>query len=434
MDGAPVFGVLCGISGGYYYGSILTGAVRAAGAVGGRVIAVKTSDAGLPIVDMSAPQNLVWPVAFDHVAGFAAILNAVRPEYLESIRATGKPVVMISDEAPGFACPVVMADGRTGVRAAVDHLLGHGHRRIAFVGCLPVADVRQRYRAYCEALSANGIRPDPRLLFEVGHNVEHAGEEAARRMLAAGMPSTAVVAGSDLNAIGLMNGLRAAGLRLPEDQAVVGFDDMAGVGCLSPALTSVRQPFDVLGERAVELILQHLAGQPVPVGHHYVETSLAVRNSCGCRPGRQSPDAVDGQPNDGGDGPPAVRLRTSQLVQRMADGFGLRGRPDPVADAVRTRAAEAVAALVHMKAEDPVPAAMLPGVERALDQVCRLDPRPETASEVAASVRAYADACLARPDDTPVPADVEAGVARVLMALVNVQARAGLEDSTRFQA
>src|SRR5258706_8927783 len=112
---------------------------------------------------------------------------------MESIMATGKPVVMICDEAPGFVSPVVMADGRPGVRQAVEHLLAHGHRRIAFAGCLHPKDVRQRYESYRATLRAHGIEPDPALLYEVGNNEEPSGDHAARQMLAAGLPSTAVV-------------------------------------------------------------------------------------------------------------------------------------------------------------------------------------------------------------------------------------------------
>jgi DNA-binding LacI/PurR family transcriptional regulator len=164
--------------------------------------------------------------AWEQVAGFVVVLNAVDRQYLELLRRESKPVVMVSCEVAGFTCPVVQPDNRTGAFAATCHLIEHGHRRIAFMGNFIQTDVRERYEAYREALLSHGIQPDGGLLFETADNLEEGGEEAGRQLLAAGMPSTAVLAATDFNAIGVMNALRTAGLVLPRDQAIAGFDDV----------------------------------------------------------------------------------------------------------------------------------------------------------------------------------------------------------------
>src|SRR5665648_1047895 len=99
-----------------------------------------------------------------------------------------------------------------------------------------------------------------------------------------GLPSTAVVAGNDLNAIGVMSTLREAGYRIPEDQAVIGFDDAPEGEQQDPPLSSVNQHVEVVGVEAVRLLVRLLAGDAVAPGHHPVPTSLVARGSCGCTP------------------------------------------------------------------------------------------------------------------------------------------------------
>ncbi len=103
-------------------------------------------------------------------------------------------------------------------------------------------------------------------------------------MLAAGLPSSAVVAGTDMNAVGVMRVLKSAGLVLPRDQAIVGFDDTEAGALITPALSSVRQDFNAIGAKAAQLVLDLASGQEVPALHYRVPTRYIVRSSCGCAP------------------------------------------------------------------------------------------------------------------------------------------------------
>ena len=223
------------------------------------------------------PERLGW----DEFAGFV-VINAVPVDYLLALRQAGKPVVMISREEPEFPCPVVLPDNRSGVREAVEHLWRHGHRRIAFAGELVQYDLQERYEAYRETLRSLGAEPDPALFFAASDNLEGGGRAAARALLVAGVPSTAVVAATDYNARGLMAELKEAGYLLPQDQAVVGFDDMKDSALVTPALSSVSQHFDKMGALAVDLLLRQLRGEKVSPGHYLVPTSYIARESCGC--------------------------------------------------------------------------------------------------------------------------------------------------------
>src|SRR3954468_11500084 len=129
VDG-PTIGVLTMSIGCDYFGGILGGIAGVAAAAGGHMIAIQTLGAGTFDFDPPEPPDFRCPVAWDHVSAFVVILNSASVTYLEQVRRGGKPVVMISDELPGFACPVVMPDNRVGVREAVRHLVEHGHREI----------------------------------------------------------------------------------------------------------------------------------------------------------------------------------------------------------------------------------------------------------------------------------------------------------------
>ncbi|MCM4078011.1 substrate-binding and GGDEF domain-containing protein [Paractinoplanes hotanensis] len=277
-----VLGVLSPFLGGWYFGGLIEGIARAAADAGAAVVAVQTLDAGTDQLELTEPPHPPHPLACDHAAGFVVIVNAASAKYLREIQAGGRPIVVISHEFPELDCPTVFPDNRVGVRAAVEHLIRHGHRRIAFAGFLGALDQQERCETYRRTLRAHGIEPDPDLIFEAADNQEAGGAGAARTMLAAGLPSTAVVAGTDLNAIGILRVLTEAGCRLPEDQAVVGFDDLSDATFTEPRLTTVRQPLFDVGATAARVLLAAIDGTGEPPARHEVATELVVRESCGC--------------------------------------------------------------------------------------------------------------------------------------------------------
>jgi diguanylate cyclase (GGDEF)-like protein/PAS domain S-box-containing protein len=266
---------------GSYFGALLSAVARAIEAEGGRAVAVQTLDIAhgdTYRLTPELPERLGW----DELAGFVVIINAVSVDYLQALRAAGKAVVLISREEPEFPCPVVLPDNRNGVREAVEHLWGHGHRRIAFAGDLAQHDIKERYEAYRDTLKSLGQEPDPALFFPATDNLVGGGRAAASALLAAGLPSSAVVAATDYNARGLIVALQEAGCLLPQDQAVVGFDDMPDSAFLSPALSSVSQHFDRIGAVSAQLVARQLRGEDVPPGRYVVPTSYVARESCGC--------------------------------------------------------------------------------------------------------------------------------------------------------
>jgi diguanylate cyclase (GGDEF)-like protein/PAS domain S-box-containing protein len=326
-------GVLSPLLAGAYFGLVLKGIARYAATIGGRVIAVQTRDAQLGGVLPFMPPPFSTPLAWEQVDGFITVTDAVADSYVARARAHGKPVVMISHDAPGLDCPEVLPDNRAGMGEAIRHLIGHGHTRIGFAGQMdrsPGDDVYERYEAYCETLRHNGLGADPELLFASPSSLEAGGDVVARALLDAGLPCTAIVAGNDLIAAGIIRSLKAAGVALPSQMAVVGFDDRDFAAGLSPALASVRLDFAEVGEVAARLLVDIVHGVTVPAGEHRVRTTFMPRESCGCqglslpaRPGGQGGGAEEHLGADlakllTGAGEPETEQRS---VARIADGI-----------------------------------------------------------------------------------------------------------------
>jgi diguanylate cyclase (GGDEF)-like protein len=279
MHAAPrTFGVLSPFVGGDYYGAIIAGVNDAAVAGGDRIMAIQTLDPGAHSADRAGLPDFRRHVAWRHLAGLIVLPGAVHTDYARAARAAGLPVVFVGQDATDAGCSAVLADNRSGFREAVTHLIGHGHQRIAFGGHLTHFDLRERYEGYREGLLAGGIVPAPELLFETGDNHESGGEAVADALIRAGLPATAVVLGTDRNAIGLVHRLRAAGYDLPRELAVVGFDDIADATFLRPSLSTVLQPLGQVGAEAYRLIAE--SDEKPKVRH--VPTIFIPRDSCGC--------------------------------------------------------------------------------------------------------------------------------------------------------
>jgi diguanylate cyclase (GGDEF)-like protein len=275
------FGILSPFVGGDYYGAIIAGVNDAAVAGGDRIMAIQTLDPGAHSADRAGLPDFRRHLSWRHLAGLIVLPGAVHPDYARAARAAGMPVVFVGHDATDAGCSAVLADNRSGVREAVAHLIEHGHERIAFGGHLTHFDLRERHEGYRAGLLDHGITPRPALLFETGDNHESGGEAVADALIRGGMPATAVVLGTDRNAIGLVQRLRAAGYDVPRELAVVGFDDIADAAFLRPSLSTVRQPLDRLGAVAYEQLREW---NDAPRARH-VPTIFIPRDSCGCATG-----------------------------------------------------------------------------------------------------------------------------------------------------
>jgi DNA-binding LacI/PurR family transcriptional regulator len=191
----------------------------------------------------------------------------------------GVPAVLVGRPAGTGPASYVDADNRGGARQAVDHLARRGRRRIAAIaGPQDMGVGQDRLDGYRDGLQAAGLAGDGDLV-EEGDFTEEGGAAAMARLLARpGRPVDAVFAASDLMAAGALRALRAAGRRVPDDVAVVGFEDSAVARYTQPPLTTVRQPIEEMGRQATRLLLAKVAGEAAGM-HLVLDVELVVRAS-----------------------------------------------------------------------------------------------------------------------------------------------------------
>jgi DNA-binding LacI/PurR family transcriptional regulator len=198
----------------------------------------------------------------------------------EQLRAKGIPFVVFdpTTELPDDV-PFVGATNWSGGRAAVRHLTGLGHRRIAMIGGPPdVLCCTARLDGYRSGLEAAGVPADPDLVVRADLTRE-AGRVAARELLARPDRPTAVFAANDLQALGVYQAARERGLSIPGDLSVVGFDDLPVVAWVDPPLTTVHQPLTEMARAATELALTLGRGEQAPQTGLEIATTLTVRGS-----------------------------------------------------------------------------------------------------------------------------------------------------------
>jgi LacI family transcriptional regulator len=203
----------------------------------------------------------------------------------------GIPVVFVDRPAAGLDADTVVIDNVDAARQATEHLIRHGHRRIAFVGTeLHRYPLTARADGYAQALAAAGLELDPALLISLPRAPEE-GELLLAGVLGSADPATAILTG---NALGSLAVVRELHQTQRTDVAVVSFDDFPMADALEPAITTARQDPVLMGQRAFELLLRRIAGDSAPGRRIVVPTSFIARGS-------------------GEIGPPALRhvLRTS---------------------------------------------------------------------------------------------------------------------------
>ncbi len=248
----------------------------------GRV--AESSDDVHPAWPVSTPDSDFVPVGpwnTDGLIVLAPLLDEARSAYIQKIIAKGRPVLFI---AKGEKGPAIIFNNTEGIYQGIAHLIQHGHRRIAYIAGDPddPGDSLERYQAYRAAIAEFGLEYDPRLVAYGLHNDED-GYLAMWEILNSKASFTAVQSSDDVSAIGAMRALRAAGYRIPQDVAVIGFDDQTDAVAQVPPLTSVHLPLAEIGAKALDMMLDHLESG-ARLETTLIPTHLVARQSCGCLP------------------------------------------------------------------------------------------------------------------------------------------------------
>jgi DNA-binding LacI/PurR family transcriptional regulator len=217
------------------------------------------------------------------VDGVIVTSSRVGALYLEHLERIGVPIVLINNhsEQRGRYTFTVTVDNRHGGYLATQHLIELGHRRIAYVTApADHSSDLDRMTGYRQALGQVGIEPDARLIIP-GNGRADGGERALQVLLALDNRPSGVFCYNDMTAIGLIHAARRAGLSVPADLAVVGFDDIPFATYFYPPLTTVAQPKVEMGQRAMKMALSLMTAnqEGEPLANIVVQGRLVVRAS-----------------------------------------------------------------------------------------------------------------------------------------------------------
>ncbi|MGQ9681333.1 MAG: GntR family transcriptional regulator [Anaerolineae bacterium] len=209
------------------------------------------------------------------------MLPDVTADDLEPLLSAGLPYVVIKRHIPGLPINCIIVDDAEAARTATAHLIAHGRRRIAFACPQNAVIGRERLAGYRQALAESGIGQDESLIAPVPDWFEEQGYRALRRLMEAPSPPDALFAAGDQLAAGAYRAAAELGVRIPEDLAIVGYDDIPASASLQPPLTTVRTSYYDFGARAMRLLLDLIAGRVEPPARVVLEAPLIVRASCG---------------------------------------------------------------------------------------------------------------------------------------------------------
>lgn len=205
--------------------------------------------------------------------------NLTSDLYLVELAQAGCPVVLVNSSLPGV--PGVLANNVEAARQATEHLFMLGHRRIGHIRApQSVTTALDRTTGYLQALDQLGLRRDDELIAE-GYFDESSGYAATRWLMSRSQPPTAIFTTNDVMAVGALKALTEMGMRVPDDVALFGGDDIHLARLLQPALSTMRQPMDAIGQRACEHLFRQIDGTASEGMPDQVELELVIRESCG---------------------------------------------------------------------------------------------------------------------------------------------------------
>jgi DNA-binding LacI/PurR family transcriptional regulator len=213
------------------------------------------------------------------VDGVAMMTSEMDMSLIKELWRRGVPLVFMDVGQVGPKMSHVAIDYANGVKQAVDHVVALGHKQIGFIsGPLDLHSARTRRQAFLDAVRGHGLAPDKRFIREGTHTAE-GGQKAMAAILRLSRHPTAVVSSNDWTAIGALHAIHGAGLRVPSDISLVGFDDIPLVSYTNPSLTTVRMSAADVGSTAFEALFKLIGGERLEGDVYQVPTRLIIRES-----------------------------------------------------------------------------------------------------------------------------------------------------------
>jgi LacI family transcriptional regulator len=269
-------GIALSISANYYFNDIVSAIERACSALGQLVFLCDTQND--PATELKVVRELVQRRVDGVIIAPSADPENRAIEYL----ATSKVPFVLVDRLTSSSVDGVCLQNSIAMEMLIDHLVGHGHRRIGLIAGEPgFRSTQERVEGYLGALKKHGIAHDAALVHGGNATSEHA-RVSAQKLFALKDRPTAIASGNNLATIGVLKAVRAEGLRVPDDLALIGFDDFEWADCFEPRLTVIAQPTELIGQRAAALLAERIKFPNAPPNSIRLAPTLVVRRSCGC--------------------------------------------------------------------------------------------------------------------------------------------------------
>ena len=217
----------------------------------------------------------------ERVSGLIVAPTPGNEAYIQELQDNGYPVVFV-DRKPSYGnVDTVLIDNVSGAYSAIKRLLELGHRRIGIINGIPgITTTEERFAGYKKALQEYQIAPDPELV-TYGNSRQSGGMDNARKLLELDNPPTAIFSTNNLMTLGVLEEMYNRGITIPDEIALIGFDDMPWAVALNPPLTAVKQPSYDLGTMATDLLLKRLEDPARSTSSIVLSPRLVIRKSCG---------------------------------------------------------------------------------------------------------------------------------------------------------
>jgi LacI family transcriptional regulator len=269
-------GLAMSLSTNYYFQDIVAAIEKACAAMGQMVLITDTAND--PELELAAVKEL----AQRRVDGVILAPSASNDNAaIRFLRNGGLPFVLV-DRLIGDDNAGVALENTEAMESLIDHLAKHGHTRIALVAGEPgLRSTIERTVGFQRAMARHRLEIDPFYIHAGNATSDHA-RAATRALFALPQPPTAIASGNNLSTIGVMKALRELKLRVPDDVALIGFDDFEWADCFEPRLTVIAQPSEMIGTRTAELLLERIRDPQIPPVPVRLPGKLVIRCSCGC--------------------------------------------------------------------------------------------------------------------------------------------------------
>ncbi len=233
--------------------------------------------------DPKREEGIIRLMQLERAAGIIIAPTQEDSPAVAKIKETGLPITVIDRQMSNVQVDTVLVDNFNGSLSAIQYLIALGHTRVGVIsGPLHLTTGRERYAGYLQAMSDAGIKVDSSLT-RFGDYRQSSGYALAQDLMTSTNPPTALFVANNQMTIGALNAIHQMGRKIPDDVAVIGFDDLSWAVSLNPPLSTIAQPTFEIGVNAAELLLARLRNGDRPPRTVILKTQLVVRESCGTR-------------------------------------------------------------------------------------------------------------------------------------------------------